>query len=287
MTKSWRDHWPVHSAAELFPLMTEAELCELGEDIKNKGLTTPIALWAKSQMDWDKKKIHLLDGRNRLDAMELAGLDALEVVGRQYFTLLGDDPYAYVISANIQRRHLTADQRRELIAAVLKAKPEQSNLQIAKQVKADDKTVAKVRKKLESTSDIPRLEKTIGADGKARKQPVKRRPAVQVVHASAEAAHGKSTEILTVEDDLESTEYREAFILRTADAMAFAVYSGEVDDEIIAAAERAAAAWTRCAAGLKQRMATPDPVPLDALEFEQANRTDKKRRRKAKLEAAE
>jgi hypothetical protein len=36
------------------------------------------------------------------------------------------DPYEYVLSANLHRRHLTADQKRELIAKVLKAKPEAS-----------------------------------------------------------------------------------------------------------------------------------------------------------------
>jgi hypothetical protein len=50
----------------------------------------------------------------------------------------------------------------------LKAKPEASNATVAKQVKADDKTVAKVRRKLESTSEIPKLKKTVGADGKSR-----------------------------------------------------------------------------------------------------------------------
>jgi len=34
---SWRDHLKVHPAAELFPRMTEAELRELGEDIKRNG----------------------------------------------------------------------------------------------------------------------------------------------------------------------------------------------------------------------------------------------------------
>jgi hypothetical protein len=53
----------------------------------------------------------------------------------------------------------------------LKAKPEASNRKIAKQVKADDKTVASVRRDLESTAEIPQLEKTVGADGKKRAKP--------------------------------------------------------------------------------------------------------------------
>src|SRR5215813_9299133 len=40
---TWRDHLPVHPAADLFPLMSEPELRELGEDIKkNGGLISPI-----------------------------------------------------------------------------------------------------------------------------------------------------------------------------------------------------------------------------------------------------
>ena len=43
-----------------------------------------------------------------------------------------------------------------------------SNATVAKQTMADDKTVAKVRRKLEATSEIPRLEKTTGRDGRSR-----------------------------------------------------------------------------------------------------------------------
>jgi hypothetical protein len=44
--KSWRDVLPIHPAAELFPLMSEAELRELGEDIKQNRLKHPIVLWS-------------------------------------------------------------------------------------------------------------------------------------------------------------------------------------------------------------------------------------------------
>jgi hypothetical protein len=58
---------------------------------------------------------------------------------------------------------------------VLKAKPKASNRKIAKQVKADDKTVATVRRELEATAEIPQLAKTTGADGKERPAKRKRR----------------------------------------------------------------------------------------------------------------
>jgi hypothetical protein len=183
----WRKHLPVHPAAELFPIMSEAELRELGEDIKKNGLLSPIII--------DGEDGRLVDGRNRLDAIELVGM-AFEFVRGKHGSLKGKivnihsddfeiktpgsdavqriwdfevDPYAFVLSANIHRRHLTAEQKRDLIAKVLKAKPAASNRQIAKQVKADDKTVAKVRADLESRSEIPNV--GTRTDSIGRKQP--------------------------------------------------------------------------------------------------------------------
>src|SRR5262249_61650559 len=62
--RSWRSILPIHPAAELFPLMSPDELRELGEDIKKRGLQIPILI----------RGDELLDGRNRLDAMELVGV---------------------------------------------------------------------------------------------------------------------------------------------------------------------------------------------------------------------
>jgi hypothetical protein len=51
-----------------------------------------------------------------------------------------------------------------------------SNATVAKQTMADDKTVAKVRRKLEATSEIPRLEETTGRDGRSRPATTSRAP---------------------------------------------------------------------------------------------------------------
>jgi hypothetical protein len=186
---NWRDHLAVHPAADLFPLMSEAELKELAADIKKHGLAEPVALYNEYPKDADgnvslsNHRIVLIDGRKRLDALDLLaekifdkkGL-VLEAISHFPDEPKDNGPANYVISRNIHRRHLTAEQRRDLIAKVLKANPDQSNNQVAKQVKADDKTVAKVRRDLESTSEIPKLDKTVGADGKARKLRKRRSP---------------------------------------------------------------------------------------------------------------
>src|SRR6516165_5463827 len=76
---SWRDLIKVHPAADLFPMMPEAELRELGEDIKKSGLTSPIVLYLDPSLPINKhsdpKQYMLLDGRNRLDAMTLVGIE--------------------------------------------------------------------------------------------------------------------------------------------------------------------------------------------------------------------
>jgi hypothetical protein len=66
---SWRDVLSIHPAADLLPRMSQAELQELGENIKKRGLIVPIAiLKAKAG------PAMLLDGIGRLDAMEMAGI---------------------------------------------------------------------------------------------------------------------------------------------------------------------------------------------------------------------
>jgi hypothetical protein len=86
--KSWRDVLPVHPAAEMLPAISPEALRALGENIKAVGLGMPIVVWyprppsfrITNRTTWrafvEKTGALLLDGRHRLDAMELDGIRA-------------------------------------------------------------------------------------------------------------------------------------------------------------------------------------------------------------------
>jgi hypothetical protein len=65
-----------------------------------------------------------------------------------------------------QRR--TAKDRRRATEMALRAKPHLSNPLIADEIGVTDKTVASARRKLEATSEIPKLDRRTGKDGKER-----------------------------------------------------------------------------------------------------------------------
>ena len=167
-TKSgWRADLPVHPAAEMFPPMSKAELRGLADDIKKNGLESlPVILQEKTGNI-------LLDGRNRLDALELIGGDTTQcqmiiaALNRSF------DPVAYIISKNIHRRHLNVEQRQELLIALIAQQPEQSNRQIAKTIGVDHKTIGAARIKGEDVGRICHVTKR--TDSKGRKQ-LARRP---------------------------------------------------------------------------------------------------------------
>jgi len=87
--------YPVHPAAEIFPMLSREKLRELAEDIAEQGLVHPIVLFDGQ----------VLDGRNRAAACEIAN------VTPRYETLEEcQSPAAYVLSANKHRRQLTKSQ---------------------------------------------------------------------------------------------------------------------------------------------------------------------------------
>ena len=97
--------YPVHPAADLFPMMSAEELQGLADDIKAHGQREAVILYHGA----------VLDGRNRLRACELAGVEP------RFVTVESDevgDPIQFVLSLNRHRRHLTPAQVAVLIVDV-------------------------------------------------------------------------------------------------------------------------------------------------------------------------
>ncbi|MFC0633274.1 hypothetical protein [Brevundimonas balnearis] len=89
-----------HPLAQLFPMIEGEAFKALVEDVREHGVRRPIVLLDGM----------ILDGRNRYMAARETGATYRVVE----FT--GDDPVAYVISENINRRHLT-DAQRQMVGA--------------------------------------------------------------------------------------------------------------------------------------------------------------------------
>lgn len=86
----------IHPAAALFPMISDADLDQMAADIRERGLVHPLVLTTGGV---------LLDGRNRLEACARAGVEP------RWTTYRGEDPTRYVMSVNLERRHLSEDER--------------------------------------------------------------------------------------------------------------------------------------------------------------------------------
>jgi hypothetical protein len=167
---------PFHEIANLFPLLEGADFEALKKDIQAHGVREPV--WTYQGK--------IIDGRNRARACAELGI---EPPTREWD---GNGSLAdFVLSLNLHRRHLSPEQKRAIVAAMLKEAPERSNRQVAEQAKVDHKTVGAARRRLEASGEIPQTEKARGKDG--RKRPV-RRPAPQPLPGGRPAAEADEAE---------------------------------------------------------------------------------------------
>jgi len=88
----------------MFPMLSGPELQELANSIKREGLLHPCVLQGDV----------LLDGRNRIAACKLAGVEP------RFIQYAGDSPVAFIIASNLARRHLDKGQK---IALALEIEP--------------------------------------------------------------------------------------------------------------------------------------------------------------------
>lgn len=87
--------YPIHPACGMLPMMPPEAIAELAQDIRRHGQQQPIWLYEG----------RLLDGRNRLEACLMAGVEP------DVRAWDGDDPVRWVLSLNFHRRHLTDGQK--------------------------------------------------------------------------------------------------------------------------------------------------------------------------------
>ncbi len=91
----------LHPLCTLFPRLPDAELQGLADDIRAHGLREPIVTHGGM----------ILDGGNRWRACQIAGVEPTLV---EY---TGPSAVAYVLSANLHRRHLSPGQQAAIVAA--------------------------------------------------------------------------------------------------------------------------------------------------------------------------
>ena len=152
---------------QVMPDMPPEQFEALKADIAERGVLVPI--------DVDEHG-YILDGHHRYRVCTELGITDFPTVVRPGLTEEGRRIFAR--KSNMLRRHLSRKQVRELIAEQLKDTPTWANNRIGQVLGADSKTVKAVRERLERTSEIPKLDRLVGADGKARPITQKRPPAV-------------------------------------------------------------------------------------------------------------
>ena len=92
---------PVHRSADLFPMLSNDELQEMADDIKENGQIHPVVTGVEKD---ENNTEYLIDGRNRLAACKLAGIEPS-------VTNFAGDINVFINSANNVRRELTKGQK--------------------------------------------------------------------------------------------------------------------------------------------------------------------------------
>ena len=151
-----------HQHADRMPMMGDEEFDQLVENLKEIGLQNPIVLYEGQ----------ILDGRNRYLGCVKAG------VPLKFIEFDGEDPVAFVHAVNVHRRHLTVEQKLDLVSKLLAESPERSDRTIAKLAQVHHKTVGRVRSELEARGAGRHVESRVDTKGrfypahKERKAPV-------------------------------------------------------------------------------------------------------------------
>ena len=150
------------TAYQLLPGLSPEEYDALRSDISAHGIRVPVDVDENGQV---------LDGHHRsLIAAEL-GIDCPR---RVLADLTEPEKVAHAIAVNVHRRSLSREQRRELLAASIKAEPEASDREHARRTGSSHPTAADVRRELVESGDVEEL--STRTDSAGRQQPASKPP---------------------------------------------------------------------------------------------------------------
>lgn len=138
------------------PPLTPEEYSALEASILEHGILSPVIT--------DENGV-ILDGHHR---SRIAAEHSLSCPKQIVYGKTDTEKRTMALSMNLDRRHLNREQKRALVAESVKADPQMADNVHAKRTGSSDKTVTSIREELEATSEIPKFDKTIGADGKER-----------------------------------------------------------------------------------------------------------------------
>ena len=165
--------WPPHPARRHRELGRRPDTCRSWNcrrcppsSTRPCGTTSPLnGVLVPILVDGDGPVRRIIDGNHRKRIADGLGYDCPEVVKDG---LSDQEKRTLARALNLARRQLDQAGKRAIIADQLRETPGRSNNWVGKQFGVDDKTVASVRAALQATSEIPKLERTLGADGKCR-----------------------------------------------------------------------------------------------------------------------
>jgi len=106
------DGFTLHPFCSVFPEMNEEEYDSLVASMQNQGYlaTDPIILYYPDSEEFTEPQI--LDGRNRHSAASDAGVKPV------YVEYIGSDPRGFVLSRNMDRRHLSSGQKAAIASKI-------------------------------------------------------------------------------------------------------------------------------------------------------------------------
>jgi len=144
-----------HPAADLFPMIEGKAWEDFKEDIRKNGFLESITLY----------RGQILDGRNRYRAaIELGKLDELGVA--EFDDDHDFDPYQWVLSQNLHRRHLTESQR-GMVAARLANIKHGENQHTLEDRSIDPSTIKEASHTLSVGEATTKRARTVLANGSA------------------------------------------------------------------------------------------------------------------------